>query len=157
MHPTLSNAAQRLPTSSSLQHASSNVHARKMAALVHLYHQCDRFITPATLSDAIDEAFTKRLTIPNDKQTCNLAELFQMRSHQRWAPRFSLGRDNHFPYAGDSLYMGPGWTESKEKRVDRIYEALMGTTKGGKASWTAVEENSDRIEAQLVVDRRRSK
>ncbi|KAI6164926.1 hypothetical protein EDD17DRAFT_1894867 [Pisolithus thermaeus] len=76
-----------------------------------------------------------------------------MRAQQRQAPKFSLGRDQYVHSALDSSHMGPGWIESKEKRVDRIYEALMGTTRDGKPSWTAIKENAERVQAQVAADR----
>ncbi|KAL4081925.1 hypothetical protein V8B97DRAFT_1913823 [Scleroderma yunnanense] len=126
-----------------------------MTALVDLYHQSDRFITPETLSDAIDEAFTRRDTLFDDRRKHSLGELHHMRTQQRQSPKFFLGRDQFHPSAIASSEMGPGWTESKEKRVDRVYKALMGTTRDGRPSWTALKENAKRVEAQLAADRGR--
>ncbi|KAI6034050.1 hypothetical protein BKA83DRAFT_4184267 [Pisolithus microcarpus] len=137
--------------------SSASLNDAKMNALVSLYHQSDRFITPETLSDAIDQAFTKQDNYPgdDDSRKHSFAEILSMRAQQRQAPKFSLGRDQLTYSALDSSHMGPGWIESKEKRVDRIYEALMGTTRDGKPSWTAIRENSQRVQAQVAADRER--
>ncbi|KAI6004085.1 hypothetical protein EDD15DRAFT_2222443 [Pisolithus albus] len=136
--------------------SSASLNDAKMNALVSLYHQSDRFITPETLSDAIDQAFAKHdnFTGEDDLGTHTFAEILSMRTQQRQAPKYSLG-DQYARYALDTSRMGPGWIESKEKRVDRIYEALMGTTRDGKPSWTAIKENAERVQAQVAADRQR--
>ena len=146
-HPVVSSLAKRQVTSKSHNDV-------KMNALVNLYHQSDRFITPETLSDAIDAAFTKPDALFDDKRRHSFAELVQRRAQQKHTPKFFLGRDQFHPSAFQSSSMGPGWIESKEKRVERVYEALVGTTKDGKPSWTAVKENAERVKAQLAADRR---
>ncbi|KIM67913.1 hypothetical protein SCLCIDRAFT_1210059 [Scleroderma citrinum Foug A] len=158
MFSPLSKAGVHRPVTSSLarrQLSSKSHNDIKMNALVNLYHQSDRFITPETLSDAIDEAFTKHETLFDDKGRHSFAELVQRRARQRHSPKFFLGRDQFHPTAYQSSGMGPGWIDSKEKRVDRVYEALVGTTRDGKPSWTAVKENAKRVEAQLAADRGR--
>ncbi|KAF9221907.1 hypothetical protein BS17DRAFT_784158 [Gyrodon lividus] len=125
-----------------------------MEALISLYHQSDRFITPENLSTAIDEAFTKPASFGDDQGKHSLAEIFQMRKHQRESPKFFLGKDDNSSSRHDSESMGPGWTESKPKRVDRIYQALMGTHKDGTPSWTAVKENAERVKSQIDRDTR---
>lgn len=137
--------------------SSASLNNVKMNALVNLYHQSDRFITPETLSDAIDQAFTRQDNFlgDGDSQRHSFAEILNMRAQQRQSPKFYLGRDLYTHSALDSSQMGPGWTESKEKRVDRIYEALMGTTRDGKPSWTAIKENARRVQAQMAADRGR--
>ncbi|KAI6047119.1 hypothetical protein EDC04DRAFT_2621774 [Pisolithus marmoratus] len=137
--------------------SSASLNNAKMNALVNLYHQSDRFITPETLSDAVDQAFTRqdRFTCDGDSQKHSFAEILRMRAQQRQSPKFFVGRDQYSSSILDSSQMGPGWTESKERRVDRVYEALMGTSRDGKPSWTAVKENAERVQAQMAADRGR--
>ncbi|KAG6333508.1 hypothetical protein ID866_5584 [Astraeus odoratus] len=157
MIPTLSKRLRRVSvTTLSVRCKSSRAHHDvKMNALVSIYHQSDRFITPETLSDAIDQAFTTKDNFSDDKRKYSCMELLQMRTQQRQAPKFFLGKDQSFPSISDSSGMGPGWTESKERRVDRVCEALMGTTRNGKPSWSGVKANSERVMAQLAADRAR--
>ncbi|KIJ70323.1 hypothetical protein HYDPIDRAFT_105030 [Hydnomerulius pinastri MD-312] len=160
MLPTLSKVS-RCPSLAALSRRSASSKASKgkathydtkMEALVSLYHQTDRFITPENLSEAIDEAFTRRGGFADEQKKHSLAEIYQMRQYQKESPKFFLGRDEHYPSMYDSETMGPGWTESKAKRVNRVYQALMGTQKDGKPSWTAVKENAERVKSQIDAD-----
>ncbi|KAH7887957.1 hypothetical protein F5I97DRAFT_1864462 [Phlebopus sp. FC_14] len=142
--------ASRCPllAASARRSASSKRSDAKMEALTSLYHQCDRYITPENLSDYIDNVFLKHGFPTDDKKMFSQAELFQMKHHQDHSPKFFLGRDEHYPSIYDSHNMGPGWTENKAQRVDRLYKELMGTDKQGRPSWIAVKENARRILSQ---------
>jgi hypothetical protein len=117
----------------------------KMEALVSLYHQSDRFITPENLSAAIDEAFTSSASVGDDQTKHSLAEFFRMRDRQKESPKFFLGKDDSYSSVHSPESMGPGWMDSKSKRVDKVYHALMGTYRDGKPSWLAVKENAERV------------
>jgi hypothetical protein len=149
--PSLAATARRTASSKAKSHSH---HDKKMEALISLYHQSDSFIAPENLSAAIDEAFTKPTSFADDQRKHSLAEIFKMRKYQRESPKFFLGKDDSHPSIHDSESMGPGWIESKSKRVDRVYQALMGTHKDGTPSWTAVKENAERVKSQVDRDSR---
>lgn len=153
MLPTLSKS---LPCSSLASACRRNVsrkaklqspHDKRMEALVSLYHQSNTFVTPENLSAVIDQAFTQPLNIAEDQRKHSFAELSQMKTHHRESPKFFLGRDDCSSSSSES--MGPGWTESKSRRVDQVYRALMGTQKDGRPSWLALKENSERVKSQI--------
>lgn len=127
-------------------------HDRKMEALVSLYHQANTFITPENLSVAIDQAFTQPLNIGEDQKMHSFAEIFQMKRRQKESPKFFLGRDGSSSFTHSSESMGPGWTESRSRRVDRVYRALMGTQRDGRPSWLALKENARRVKSQIDKD-----
>lgn len=126
-------------------------HDKRMEALVSLYHQSNTFITPENLSTVIDQVFTQPLNIAEEKKKHTFAELFRMKKDIRESPKFFLGRDSGNSYS-DS--MGPGWTESRTRRVDRVHQALMGTQNDGRPSWVSLKENSKRVEYQIGEDKR---
>ncbi|KAI9574913.1 hypothetical protein HD554DRAFT_125082 [Boletus coccyginus] len=127
-------------------------HDKRMEALVSLYHQSNTFITPENLSAVIDQAFTQPLNIAEDQKKHSFAELFKMKQHLKESSKFFLGRDDGSSSTHSSESMGPGWTESRSKRVDRVYRALMGTQRDGRPSWLALKENSERVKSQLDKD-----
>lgn len=124
-----------------------------MEALVSLYHQSNTFITPENLSAVIDQAFTQPLDISEDQRKHSFAEIFRMRKLRKESPKFFLGRDDGSLSLHTSESMGPGWTESRSRRVDRVYRALMGTQKDGLPSWVALKENGKRIKSQIDKDK----
>ncbi|KAG9317245.1 hypothetical protein JVU11DRAFT_1438 [Chiua virens] len=128
-------------------------HDRKMEALVSLYHQSNTFITPENLSAVIDQAFTQPLSIAEDQKMHAVSELYRMRQNHRDAPKFFLGRDDG-SMVHSSESMGPGWIESRSRRLDRVYRTLMGTQKDGRPSWLALKENSERVMSQINKDNR---
>lgn len=127
-------------------------HDKRMEALVSLYHQSNTFITPENLSAVIDQAFTQPLNIAEDQKKHSFAELFLMKKHHRESQKFFLGRDDGASSIHSSESMGPGWTESKSRRVDRVHRALMGTQKDGRPSWLALKENSKRVKSEIDGD-----
>lgn len=121
-------------------------HDKRMEAAVSLYHQSNTFITPENLSTVIDQAFTQPLNIAEDQKKHSFAELFRVKRYHKESPKFFLGRDDG---SSSSESMGPGWTESKSRRLDRVYRVLMGTQKDGRPSWLALKENSKRVKSQI--------
>lgn len=128
-----------------------STHDKKMEALVSLYHQSNTFITPENLSAVIDQAFTQPLNISDDQRKHALVEFYKMKKDHSESPKFFLGRDDgSSPHSSES--MGPGWTESRSRRVDRVYRALMGTQRDGRPSWLALKENGRRVKSQIDED-----
>lgn len=158
MLPTLSKSSSRpllvfaCRRSISSKATFQSPHDKKMEALVSLYHQSNTFITPENLSAVIDQAFTQPLNIAEDQKKHSFAELFQMKKRQRESPKFFLGRDDSSSFTHSSESMGPGWTESRSRRVDRVYRALMGTQRDGRPSWLALKENGKRVKSQIDKD-----
>lgn len=130
-------------------------HDKRMEALVSLYHQSNSFITAENLSAVIDQAFTQPMNIDEDQRKHTVAELFRMKQQFRESPKFFLGRDDNFSLTHSSGDMGPGWTESRSRRIERVHRTLMGTQKDGRPSWLALKENSERVKSQLDKDSRR--
>lgn len=126
----------------------------RMEALVSLYHQSNTFITPENLSAVIDQAFTQPMNIAEDQKKYSFGELLKMKQDLRKSRKFFLGRDDGSS-TNSSESMGPGWTESRSRRVDRVYQTLMGTQKDGRPSWLALKENNEKVKRQLETDNRR--
>ncbi|KAF9246989.1 hypothetical protein BU15DRAFT_38468 [Melanogaster broomeanus] len=153
MLPTLSKTSRYASLAATARRsASSKAKSQshldtKMQALVSLYHQSDRFITPENLSAAIDETFTTitPTSIGQDKIGHTAAELDKIRQSLQRSPTFFLGKDPNHSTINDSEALGPGWTDSRTKRTDRVYQALMGTFRDGKPSWLAVKEKAERV------------
>ncbi|KAH0839699.1 hypothetical protein J3R83DRAFT_620 [Lanmaoa asiatica] len=151
-YPSLASACKRSVSSKA---NFQSPHDKRMESLVSLYHQSNTFITPENLSAVIDQAFTQPLHIAEDQKKHSMAEMFKMKMHYRESPKFFLGRDDGSSSPHNSETMGPGWIESRSRRVDRVYRALMGTQRDGRPSWLALKENTKRVKSQIDKDNRR--
>ncbi|EMD37423.1 hypothetical protein CERSUDRAFT_94435 [Gelatoporia subvermispora B] len=102
----------------------------KLRALVSLYHQCDTFITPETLSDAIDDAFV------------------YAKQRQRWGLYRELSSDQtavvlRKMQEGDPTPIRPEWRVDSEGKVQ--------STRSNEGSTMSKEQStrSKRVEDAL--------
>ncbi|EIW82255.1 hypothetical protein CONPUDRAFT_136782 [Coniophora puteana RWD-64-598 SS2] len=155
--PTLGLTAKRL--------ASSKAKARhdaKMRALISIYHQSDRFISPENLENVIDETFAPKQSMAfgsqisqtnKDAEYNALASIIQKRKE---APKFLTNIDERTDLGEDtSIFasaMGAAWKESPQERMRRVREALLGTNAKGQPSWEVLKENAGRVRRQVDED-----
>ncbi|KAG0705434.1 hypothetical protein DFH29DRAFT_996762 [Suillus ampliporus] len=139
-----------------ISRAASKHHVR-MRALVSLYHQCDSFVTPENLSQKIDEAFvpqTNSVNLTSNFDKRSYAELKRLVADREEEPRHFFGKGTKPSSTGLRVALSSASPNNEQERTARVMEALVGTSQDGKPLWTAVQENSSKIEKQLREDQR---
>ncbi|KAF5393872.1 hypothetical protein D9757_000223 [Collybiopsis confluens] len=114
-------------TTSRAPHALS---PEKMRALISLYHQTDTFVTPETLSERIDLAFTGRKReddLMTPLQQASVSTLNYFRRQTELAPKFSEWDQEKAHYRGET------WSQSNySPREWKVVEALYGVDASGR-------------------------
>lgn len=124
-----------------------------MRALVSLYHQAEHFITPETLDEAIDKAFTETTQVSSarnlEKSHYDLkGELLS----RRLLPKIGSGRG--VSASGDMDVYNYQWSDTKAQREIQVQNALYGIEGRGKPGLEVLEEEHERIQAHLKNDRK---
>jgi hypothetical protein len=127
-----------------------------MRALISLYHQTESFITPANLSDVIDEVFIYKRDTPTaiygrfDQRRSELERELKERSA---LPRVGDGKNMQRPtYIGET---GPTvqFSQNEELREVQVMYALYGIEDQGQPGYEVLEEEHERIQKHLKEDR----
>lgn len=130
-----------------------------MGALISIYHQADDFITPETLSTAIDKAFIDNrqvwASIYNGRREKTAADLNWELRERRLLPTLSpddIHGHSHF----DNGYHEQGgglWSAYTPERARRLKSALYGTEASEapvpKPGLDVLEEEHERLQRQL--------
>jgi hypothetical protein len=133
-----------------------------MRALVSLYHQADSFITPETLSDAIDHAFFESRTIMDSSSESREKSHSQLRfelEERRIQPKLSGSVDDDAPSVYDDYYMSgtqSDWSARTPERVRKLKAALYGMDDSSSMPLPGYEvlvEEHERVQKLLREER----
>ncbi|KAL6306656.1 hypothetical protein BKA93DRAFT_711599, partial [Sparassis latifolia] len=128
---------------------------KKLRALVSLYHQSDSFITPETLSKAIDDAFIYKTDST-------------LLSHEQsyWELEVALRLRQQLPSIGDAdislvdsgrrsrpSESGVGWSSQRTIRENQAVRALFGVEDYAKPGADVLLEEAERIQEFIKKDK----
>ncbi|KIP12845.1 hypothetical protein PHLGIDRAFT_113433 [Phlebiopsis gigantea 11061_1 CR5-6] len=132
--------------------SASTLPPAKMRALISLYHNADRFITPATLSQSIDEAFIKKVDQYYSSNEISRSELEYDLKDRRALPRIGEGKEQlaNKQIATDQRNI---WSGQESVRENEVRSALFGMTGRGRPGWEVLEEEHERIQQHIRTDR----
>lgn len=130
----------------------SKLPSAKMRALISLYHQTEKFITPENLSREIDIAFIER----PDAMAGMLEREVLLRDL-----RSDLAKRRVLPKMGESVQLKPTaanndmitWSQRKDAREQAVINALYGIEDIGKPGLEVLEEEEERIQEYIRRDR----
>lgn len=144
--------------------AQPQVSPEKMRALISLYHQSKDFITPETLSVAIDDAFLEDQTVwgTGGKRERTEEQLHKELKDRRALPKLSTtgSVENRSPSSDPRDIFSPeqmhsdysSWSSYKPERDVQLKAALYGIEPSGDVplpGLEVLEEEHDRIQRSL--------
>lgn len=127
-----------------------------MRALISLYHQADKFITPETLDKAIDDAFIGDLKY-TEAQEVPYEELWRLAALRRRMPKVGIAAKRRENVVGSSREERSDrvWSEQRTKRDAAVEAALYGTEgPWHKPGVETLEDEYERIREHLENDRK---
>lgn len=126
-----------------------------MRALISLYHQADRFITPENLSDAIDDAFiTQRELRSYALPEMSLGDLRYELEEMRELSKIGDGKEMRRRTQNDATSQdGRAWSSKEDERANEVKHALYGLQRVGRPGLEVLEEEHERIQAYIRKDK----
>lgn len=149
-------------TNSRPQNAPSTT---KMRALVALFHEAEKFITPETLSQKIDDAFLGTsdvafvaMEFSKDSTLQSMADLKRIREERRKNPKIAaVWEDNDTLYnRGRMPFLLENWSAVTARREEEVIEALYGSHSRTKPGWENLKESVEALERDMVEDENHS-
>ncbi|CAL1702309.1 unnamed protein product [Somion occarium] len=132
--------------------SKSSLPPHKLRALISLYHKSDKFITPDTLDEAIDRAFSETGVVSSmSAAESDYAVLVNELNARRKDPK--IGNTGVSAYATNTEFVDR-WSDTKSVREHRVQNALFGTEGYGRAGLEVLEEERERISKHLQSDRK---
>ncbi|KZT12956.1 uncharacterized protein LAESUDRAFT_689970 [Laetiporus sulphureus 93-53] len=130
--------------------AGTSVPREKMRALVSLYHESSKFITPEKLSEVIDYEFataplTRNLIKSDEDSYWTLDDRVNARRQ-----RSKIGDTSTVLAEADE---GEQWSSTRTAREHMVRRALYGTEQGQDPGLEVLEEEGDRIREMLKKDK----
>ncbi|KAI0699419.1 hypothetical protein BC835DRAFT_1304495 [Cytidiella melzeri] len=138
----------------------------KMRSLITLYHKAETFITPETLSDAIDYAFLEQRSIVDswvDKREKTHVDLKYEVESRRALPKLSSGNaydssmDGSMSFTMSSESVAGPWSSRSPERLRQLKAALYGTEASGddvpRPGYEVLVEEHERVQQLLKQER----
>ncbi|KAI0347514.1 hypothetical protein BDW22DRAFT_534503 [Trametopsis cervina] len=161
---TAASLSRQISSKSSRQAARSKHVAspEKLRALISLYHEADMFITPETLSEAIDFAFLERRDIGDTagrSRELTISDLESALEIRRVLPKLSTGDSGETQQSSllhSETKVGDSWSSQTNDRTRRLKAALYGTDPGDgvpKPGYEVLVEEHERVQQLLQKDR----
>lgn len=122
-----------------------------MRALISLYHDADRFITPATLSEHIDDAFIRKPIIYYNSNEMTRKDLELELIDRRALPRIGEGKEQ-LGSRQVSVDQRSAWSGQESMRENMVRSALFGMTGKSQPGWEVLEEEHERIQEHIRKD-----
>lgn len=125
-----------------------------MRALVSLYQQSDFFLTPSNLSEAIDMEFVYKFgmgTGQNRGEELNYKDLHSQFDRMEASPK--IGDMRVVDDAGSAVPSrepGESWSGGRNNRETRVLRALYGLEVGRRPGLEVLEEESERVQKQVL-------
>jgi len=119
----------------------------KLRALVSLYHQSRSFITPENLDEAIDRAFAESPSV-RVFENRRMADWPSLRLEVKERDRLSKFGLPETLNSMLSMYE-VGFYEEREKRVERVFDAMYGTWETDKPGLELVQDTWEDVENRL--------